>query len=162
MVFKSLTLAMTPSLPSPLRPPLLLPAHGRSRVAARLRPGRPLRAGQGHVLIEDAMWASRVPVFAIPFMIPTAASCAWEEPPVTVVLECKGSVTKYKNGILFRSDGGPTYYRIELRLSDAVVQFKIGDENYDLPERYDLKTSNSSYRLALPSNTTTYETDYSD
>lgn len=107
------------------------------------------------MLIEDAMWASRVPVFAIPFMIPTAASCAWEEPPVTVVLECKGSVTKYKNGILFRSDGGPMYYRIELRLSDAVVQFKIGDENYDLPERYDLKTSNSSYRLALPSNTTT-------
>ena len=45
------------------------------------------------------------------------------------------------------------YYRIKLRLSDAVVQFKTGDENYDLPERYDLKTFNSSYELALPYNT---------
>ena len=105
------------------------------------------------MLIEGAMWASRIPVFAIPFMIPTAASCAWEEPPVTVVLECKGSVTEYKNGILFWSDDNPMYYRIKLRLSDAVVQFKTGDENYDLPERYDLKTFNSSYELALPYNT---------
>ena len=107
------------------------------------------------MLIEGAMWARRISAFAFPFMIPTAASCAWQKPPVTVVLECKGLVTEYKNGILFWSDGDPMYYRIELRLSDAVVQFKIGDENYDRAEAYDLTTSSSSYELTLPSNTAT-------
>ena len=101
------------------------------------------------------MWVSRIPAFVFLFMIPTTASCAWEKPPVTSVLECKGSVTEYKNGILFWSSGDPMYYRIGLRLSDALVQFKIGDENYDRPDRFDLKTSNASYELAMPSNTAT-------
>jgi hypothetical protein len=42
--------------------------------------------------------------------------------------------------------------RIELPSSYAVVQFRIGDENYKLADRYDLKTFSSSYELGLPSN----------
>ena len=86
------------------------------------------------------------------FIISTSAYCA-EMEPVTVVLECKGLVTTYKNGILRWSDSGPMYYRIEIQSSYAVVQFRIGDENYKMADRYDLKTFNSSYQLGLPSNT---------
>jgi hypothetical protein len=99
------------------------------------------------------MWISRILALASLFLIAPAAFCASEE-PVTLVLECKGSVTEYKNNILRWTDGGPIYYRIKLHSSYAVVEFRMGEENYRFADRFNLKTYNSSYELELPSNTT--------
>jgi hypothetical protein len=71
---------------------------------------------------EGVMWISRVLALALVFIIAPAAYRASEE-PVTVVLECKGSVTRYKNGVVMWPEFGPMYYRIALHSSYAAVEF---------------------------------------
>lgn len=98
------------------------------------------------------MWIGRTSALAFLFLFTTVESRATEEAS-TLLLECKGSVTDYKNGVLQWSGGGPIYYRIKLHSSYAVVQFRMDNDNYRFADRFDLKPYDSSYELALPSNT---------
>jgi hypothetical protein len=72
---------------------------------------------------------------------------------ITLVLECKGSMTEYRHGVFRWSSDAPVYYRIRLRSSDAAVEFRLDGEMFALANRFDMKSYKSSYELAAPYNT---------
>jgi hypothetical protein len=80
-------------------------------------------------------------------MVPTATYAAGG--PASTMLECRCSENEYKNGLPRWPNDTQDYYRIELRQSDAVVSFQGMNGNYSSGDRYDLRTSSTSYKLTV-------------
>jgi hypothetical protein len=73
--------------------------------------------------------------------------------PIISYLECKGLTSHYRNGVFSEFYSGvQVYYRIKLRTSDAVVEFRTNNSMYNPATRYDMKIFASSYELSAPWN----------
>ncbi len=73
--------------------------------------------------------------------------------PIISYLECKGTTSYYRNGVFSEFYSGvQVYYRIGLRTSDAVVEFRTNSSMYYPATRYDMKIFASSYELSAPWN----------
>ena len=76
--------------------------------------------------------------------------------PIISYLECKGLTLHYRNGVFSEFYSGlQVYYRIKLRTSDAVVEFRTNNGMYNPATRYDMKIFASSYELSAPWNNST-------